>query len=175
MTRNDLTEAQRLWLSNVAQAAQRGRYYALEQFQKPILAATCIAQAIRDSEWGTDRLAHEANNHFRIKAGGAWRGDAVVMRTHEFINGTRQLTSAAFRKYPSLDACVQDYARLVATSGYYRRAVDVLARGLTAGSIPTWEYYTRSLGEVWSTDPSYVSDIVALLQDLELLDFDTPT
>lgn len=172
-TRDTMTTAERAFLLDVTEAAKQACVWAWFTYHTRILPSTCIAQALHETRFGSDDLHQRTHNYFGIKATGAWRGEVAVVRTYEWIKGCRQLTSAAYRAYPDMAAGFRDYARLVATSGYYRRAVDILARGLTAGRMPTWEYYTRSLGAVWSSDPQYGDALVALIHDLDLLAHDT--
>ena len=64
-----------------------------------------IAQVIQETAWGTKVIG---NNYFNIK--GEYRGESVeFMTTEELDGGTWIRSTDRFRKYPSLEASIEDY------------------------------------------------------------------
>lgn len=81
-----------------------------------LYASVMIAQAILESASGNSGLASTPNNNlFGIK--GSYEGRSVEMRTIEYDdNATMYMTSASFRKYPSVRESLSDYAYLLTNS-----------------------------------------------------------
>src|SRR6266545_5501652 len=91
------------------------------QHRYGVPAAVTIAQAIDESAWGQSSLATKDHNLFGIKGTGPAGSDALP--THEYANGQSVATTAPFRVYHSAAQSIDDHGRLLATSGYYRRAM----------------------------------------------------
>jgi len=184
LTRKDLNVNQTRFLNQAALAAQHARRFAWAKYGREVLASVAIAQAIRETGWGKHTAG--ANNYFGLKAGKSWWGARVIRRTWEIIRGKRITVNAAFRAYPSMEASFIDYANHVATSRYYRKAVEVLAGGPPedvvawtdrhgkAWRTARWEAYARLIGGTWATDPAYSDAIVNLVKGLILRGWDMP-
>ncbi len=121
-------------------------------------AELIIAQAALETGWGQRRIpaadGGDSHNLFGIKAGAEWKGAVSEVRTHEYIDGKRQVQTARFRVYPSYEQAFTDYARLIARSPRYaavRSAPDAhaAARALQQGG--------------YATDPAYADKLAAIL------------
>ena len=116
-----------------------------------------IAQAIDESGWGQSRLATQDNNLFGIKGAGPAGSDSKP--TQEYENGQWVTINAGFRVYNNVAQSIDDHGELLATSGYYTRAMadrnnpDAFANALTG---------------VYATNPDYGSDLIQLMQQYNL-------
>ena len=94
-----------------------------------------IAQAIDESGWGQSQLATQDNNLFGIKGAGPAGSDSKP--TQEYENGQWVTINAGFRVYDNVAQSIDDHGALLATSGYYTRAMadrnnpDAFANALT--------------------------------------------
>jgi flagellum-specific peptidoglycan hydrolase FlgJ len=126
-----------------------------------IPAAVTIAQAIDESGWGQSRLATEDNNLFGIKGEGPEGSSSQP--TQEYENGRWVTINAGFRVYDNVAQSIDDHGELLATSGYYTRAMadrnnpDAFAHALTG---------------VYATNPDYGSDLIQLMQQYSLYRYD---
>lgn len=120
-------------------------------------AELIIAQAALETGWGQRRIpaadGRDSHNLFGIKAGAEWKGAVSEVRTHEYIDGKRQVQTARFRVYPSYEQAFTDYARLIARSPRYaevRSAPDAhaAARALQQGGYATDPAYADKLGAI---------------------------
>lgn len=120
-----------------------------------------IAQAALESAWGQSGLTAEANNLFGIKAGSSWRGPTLDLPTWEHGPQGWYRTVARWRKYPSYNECILDYARLIASLPWFRDATPHADRPQGDGNATAW---VRALlpapGQPgWATDPAYLSKV----------------
>jgi flagellum-specific peptidoglycan hydrolase FlgJ len=124
-------------------------------------AAVTIAQAIDESGWGQSQLATQDNNLFGIKGAGPAGSDSKP--TQEYENGQWVTINTGFRVYDNVAQSIDDHGALLATSGYYTRAMadrnnpDAFAKALTG---------------VYATNPSYGSDLIQLMQQYRLYRYD---
>ncbi|WP_374249574.1 flagellar assembly peptidoglycan hydrolase FlgJ [Thermomonas sp.] len=120
-------------------------------------AKALVAQAALETGWGR-RLAGQnghvtSHNLFGIKAGGSWRGQQVSSATHEYVDGTRVTTRAAFRSYDNAADSFADYTRVLQNPRYAE------ARG-SGGDV---HHFARALQRAgYATDPAYAAKIVAI-------------
>lgn len=129
-----------------------GAYYNWRNFK--VLPSVCAAQAALESGWGESGLTKQANNLFGMK--GSYNGASVTMRTAEYTAGGQlYYINAAFRKYPSWNASVVDYANNLRKSGYY-----------PASAFTTQDYKTQItlIGRVYATSPTYAANVIKMIQ-----------
>lgn len=128
-----------------------------------------IAQAAHESAYGRSSLASPPyHNLSGIK--GTHNGNSTLMWTWEVFNGNRVDVLAAFRKYPSYDASLQDYANLL------RRGLS-WDRNYYSG---TWRSNTEDVWEVldkgglrgYATDPNYFAAIRRIITQFDLTKYD---
>jgi hypothetical protein len=123
-----------------------------------------IAQAIDESAWGKSQLAADYHNLFGIKGTGP--AGSVDLPTSEFYNGQWVNIDAPFRVYHNVAESIADHAELLATSGYYQRAM--ADRGIP-------DAFANDLTGVYATDPDYGSTIIAIMKLYNLYRFDSPS
>ncbi|HMD95678.1 MAG TPA: glucosaminidase domain-containing protein, partial [Trebonia sp.] len=109
------TKAQQAFINQIAP----GAVAAQQRYGVP--AAVTIAQAIDESAWGTSSLAAQDNNLFGIKGTGP--AGSVTLPTQEYEGGQWVTIDAQFRVYYNIAESISDHAELLATSGYYTRAM----------------------------------------------------
>jgi flagellum-specific peptidoglycan hydrolase FlgJ len=149
------TPAQQAFIASVvpgAVAAQR-RY--------GVPAAVTIAQAIDESGWGQSVLAVKDHNLFGIKGIGPAGSD--YQPTQEYVNGQPVSTTAGFRVYRNVAESIDDHGRLLATSGYYSKAMSYRSNP---------NAFAASLTGVYATDPDYGAKIISLMSQYDLYRYD---
>ena len=152
------TQTQQAFINQIAP----GALAAQQRYGVP--ASVTIAQAIDESGWGTSQLAANDYNLFGIKGGGP--AGSVTLPTQEFENGQWVTIYAQFRAYHNVSESIADHAELLATSGYYTRAM--ADRGVP-------DAFANDLTGVYATDPGYGANLIALMRLYNLYRFDSPT
>ena len=118
-----------------------------------------LAQAVLESGWGA-RIPKTADgrssfNLFGIKAGANWTGARAVADTVEFNGTVAKRQTAVFRAYDSIQDCVNDYSKLLASSPRY-------AGALASGTNPA--VFVQAMGTSgYATDPQYVNKLKQIL------------
>jgi hypothetical protein len=151
------TKAQQEFISTVAP----GAIAAQQRWGVP--AAVTIAQAIEESNWGSSELAAKDHNLFGIKGTGP--AGTADYPTQEYTGGQWVTITAGFRAYHNIAESVSDHAELLATSGYYIRA-------MADRAVP--DAFANDLTGVYATDPSYGTNLIALMHLYDLYRYDTP-
>jgi flagellum-specific peptidoglycan hydrolase FlgJ len=149
------TRDQQAFISLVAP----GAVAAQQRYGVP--AAVTIAQAIEESAWGQSGLAAQYHNLFGIKGTGP--AGRVSLPTAEFEGGHWVTVDAAFRVYHNDAESIADHAELLATSGYYTRA-------MADRAVP--DAFANALTGVYATDPKYGANLVALMKLYNLYQYD---
>jgi flagellum-specific peptidoglycan hydrolase FlgJ len=152
------TKSQQAFISQIAP----GALAAQQRFGVP--ASVTIAQAIDESGWGTSQLAASDYNLFGIKGSGP--AGSVTFPTQEFENGQWVTIYAQFRVYHNVSESISDHAELLATSGYYTRA-------MADRAVP--DAFANDLTGVYATDPEYGANLIALMRLYNLYRFDSAT
>ncbi|MCS7242545.1 glycoside hydrolase family 73 protein, partial [Candidatus Caldatribacterium sp.] len=127
--------------------------------------AVVTAMGALESAWGTSRLAQEANNLFGIKAGTSWTGEVIELPTREFHKGQWIEVVDRFRKYPSWNVCIVDFADIIRTRPWFRDALKYLNDPdlFLFALLPTPGKWG------WSTDPQYFHKVKAVAREIERL------
>ena len=125
-------------------------------------ASVTIAQAIEESAWGQSSLADRYHNLFGIK--GAGSAGSVTLPTREFENGRWVTIDAQFAVYHNDAQSIAGHAELLATSGYYTRAMADRAHP---------DAFAHDLTGVYATDPGYGANLIALMKLYNLYQYDT--
>ena len=131
------------------------------QHRYGIPAAVTIAQAIQESGWGQSGLAVNDHNLFGIKGTGPAGAD--VQQTQEYVNGRWVTQSAAFKVYHNVAESIADHSQLLATGPSYTQA-------MADRHLP--DAFATDLTGVYATDPSYGSDLIALMRLYNLYRYD---
>jgi flagellum-specific peptidoglycan hydrolase FlgJ len=150
------TRNQQAFISLVAP----GAVAAQQRFGVP--AAVTIAQAIEESAWGQSSLAARHHNLFGIK--GAGPAGTVTLPTQEYENGSWITIDAQFAVYHNDAESIAGHAELLATSGYY-------ARAMADRAYP--DAFANDLTGVYATDPDYGANLIALMKLYNLYQYDT--
>ena len=137
-----------------------GAVVAQQRYGVP--ASVTIAQAIEESAWGQSSLADRYHNLFGIK--GAGPAGSVTLPTQEYENGSWVTIDAQFAVYHNDAQSIADHAELLATSGYYARAMADRAHP---------DAFAHDLTGVYATDPGYGANLVALMKLYTLYQYDT--
>lgn len=126
-----------------------------------ILPSVVIAQAIEETGWGSSQVMMNNNALFGVKATASWTGGFYSAVTGEYY-GEWTTTTALFRAYPSLQACIEDHARILSLSRY---------NGVVGGT----DYKTvcgilQSGG--YATNPNYASNLISIIENNNLTAYD---
>lgn len=150
------TRDQQAFISLVApgSAAAQQRY--------GVPASVTIAQAIEESAWGQSSLAARYHNLFGIKGTGP--AGSVTLPTQEYENGSWVTVDAQFAVYHNDAESIAGHAELLATSGYYTRA-------MADRAYP--DAFANDLTGVYATDPGYGANLIALMKLYNLYQYDT--
>jgi flagellum-specific peptidoglycan hydrolase FlgJ len=150
------TRDQQAFISLVAP----GTVAAQQRYGVP--ASVTIAQAIEESAWGQSSLAASYHNLFGIKGTGP--AGNVTLPTQEYENGSWVTVGAQFAVYHNDAESIADHAELLATSGYYTRAMADRAHP---------DAFANDLTGVYATDPGYGANLIALMKLYNLYQYDT--
>ncbi len=142
---------------------------------RPVVAASpipltgIVAQAVLETGWGQS-VPHDAdgsssNNLFGIKATGH-SGDAVNVRTKEFLLGQWTDRVDAFRKYPDIGSAVRDLVGMLVGSERYQGVIERVQE-VAGDSIMEVEAFAHGLqASGYATDPRYAEKIKAVADTL---------
>lgn len=126
-----------------------------------IFASVTLAQSIIESGWGKSGLTQKANNMFGIKCSSNWTGECINMTTGEYGTGGYYNTTAAFRKYPSIEDSVNDHSLFLKENSRYSEA------GVFDAT--TYQDQIRAIHNAgYATDPNYASSIISAIQTYNL-------
>jgi flagellum-specific peptidoglycan hydrolase FlgJ len=127
-------------------------------------ASVTIAQAIEESAWGQSSLAARYHNLFGIKGTGP--AGSVTLPTREYDGGSWVTIDAQFAVYRNDAESIAGHAELLATSGYYTRAMADRAHP---------DAFANDLTGVYATDPDYGANLIGLMKLYNLYQYDTAT
>ncbi|CAM3085027.1 glucosaminidase domain-containing protein [Lactiplantibacillus plajomi] len=135
---------------------------AIETWRKyRVLPSVTAAQAILESGWGKSQLAQSGHNLFGIK--GSYNGQSVYFKTNEW-NGSQYITvTAAFRKYPSWAASLEDHGAFLVENSRYANLLGLTDYRRVA---------TLMQQDGYATSPTYASSLINLIQQYGLQAWD---
>jgi flagellum-specific peptidoglycan hydrolase FlgJ len=129
-------------------------------------ASITIAQAILESGWGQSGLAKQANNFFGIKAAAHVAPDSYIqLPTEEIVMGRAVAENAEFMKYKSAADSFTAHGLLLAQASRYAPAMAV--RGNPA------QFAAELQRGGYSTNPNYADDLMCIVAELDLTQYDT--
>ena len=146
----------RLPPANIVAAAQGS------QRKYGILASTSLAQWAIESEWGAKVTG--ANNYFGVKAPELSIPGRMCW-THETVHGVSEREQCRFRDFSDVQTAFDYHGMLIATDLRYRTAYRLRDQ---------LEPYVRALGPVYATGEGYAEDLLGLIHDNRLTQFDLP-
>ncbi|GAB3390917.1 flagellar assembly peptidoglycan hydrolase FlgJ [Azotobacter armeniacus] len=124
-------------------------------------AGLILAQAALETGWGRRQITTanggDSHNLFGIKAGTHWRGATVDVLTTEYADGQAQKRVERFRAYPSFEAAMADYARLIGNNPRYAGVVAAQDASQAAQALQQAGY---------ATDPAYADKLIAVMATL---------
>lgn len=135
-----------------------------ERRGKPLFASVVIAQAILETGWGKSQMMMKSHAIFGIKATTTWKGKVYSSITKECYDGVKNVNiKACFRAYDSYEESIKDYFTLICESKRYKKA-------LNQKSQYDCIFEIKSAG--YATDPKYVSSIMKIIADNDLISYD---
>jgi flagellum-specific peptidoglycan hydrolase FlgJ len=152
------TQSQQAFINGVAP----GAVAAQQKYGVP--ASVTIAQAINESGWGKSSLAARYHNLFGIKGSGP--AGSVTLPTQEYQGGQWVTIDAQFAAYHNDAESIAGHAQLLATSGYYGKA---MADRADPGA------FANDLTGVYATDPTYGATLIGLMSRYNLYQYGTAT
>ena len=136
-----------------------------------LYASVMIAQAILESDKGRSGLASEPNyNLFGMK--GTYKNESVTFETLEDDGqGNMSTIQAKFRKYPSYEASMEDYVKLLRNGVSWNEKFYEQAFKSNAS---TYQEVTRFLTGTYATDSRYEAKLNAIIEQYDLTQYDYP-
>lgn len=126
-----------------------------------ILASLTAAQAYIESGAGGSKLSQEHNNLFGMK--GTYKGQSVMMNTKEFVGGKYITVKAAFRKYPSWSASIQDHSDLFLRLDRYKNL---------RGELDYKAACEKVQKDGYATSPTYSQVLIKTIEQFNLQSWD---
>ena len=128
-----------------------------EQERHAIPASITMAQALLESSAGVSRLATIGNNHFGIKCGKDWTGDAMHHDDDQL--------GECFRKYKKPIESFEDHSLFLKRQRY---------AFLFQYDITDYKAWANGLSRAgYATDPSYPDKLVKIIETYDLAKLDT--
>ncbi|TVX78491.1 hypothetical protein FQP34_18195 [Peribacillus simplex] len=130
-----------------------------------ILPSVVIAQACLESGNGTSLLANQGKIYL---VQGDFKGESVIIRTMEYVNGVPVQVWNKFRKYPTWEESLRDLANLYEKGTSWNR-------GLYTAVIGEKDY-KKALKAIfdsgYASDPKYIEKLVNLIETSDLTKYD---
>ena len=139
---------------------------------KDIYASVMIAQAALESGWGTSALS-KAPNHNLFGVKGSYNGQSVNMQTLEYSGGQNYYSiQADFRKYPSYQESLEDYADKIVNG---ISGAPLFYSGAWKSKTNSYQDATAYLTGRYATDTAYGSKLNRIIEQFGLTKYDTET
>ena len=133
----------------------------LEMKRSGIPASIVLAQAILSSEYGTNSIALDYNNHFATQCGLAWDGDT------QFVHGEGEISATCFRAYADARNSFEDYTNLLME--------EASCRPLFQHSYYDYKSWAFGLQNcVYMDDKKYANKLIKIINKYELDKLDNP-
>lgn len=131
--------------------------------ESDLYASVMLAQMALESNYGRSGLSKSpVNNLFGVK--GSYNGDSILIATKEDDgNGNLYEIKANFRKYPSPEESMKDYARLLNTEIY---------KGVNKAASKSYLDVTARLQGTYTSDTKYASKLNYIIETYNLTQFD---
>ena len=139
---------------------------------KDIYASVMIAQAALESGWGTSALS-KAPHHNLFGVKGSYNGQSVNMQTLEDSGGQNYYSiQADFRKYPSYQESLEDYADKIVNG---ISGAPLFYSGAWKSKTNSYQDATAYLTGRYATDTAYGSKLNRIIEQFGLTKYDTET
>ncbi len=137
----------------------------VEMYRSGIPASITLAQGLHESNYGTSKLATEANNHFGIKCKSYWTGKTYYHKDDD-LNKKGELMESCFRAYDSdIDSYIDRSNFLMQTERY----APLFSYSHT--DYIGWAYGLKLCG--YATDDNYSQKLLDKIEKYNLQEFDT--
>ena len=137
---------------------------------KDIYTSVMIAQAALESGWGTSALS-KAPNHNLFGVKGSYNGQSVNMQTLEDSGGQNYYSiQANFRKYPSYQESLEDYADKIVNG---ISGAPLFYSGAWKSKTNSYQDATAYLTGRYATDTAYGSKLNRIIEQFGLTKYDT--
>lgn len=137
-----------------------------EMLHTGIPASIILSHALLASGAGTDELALEANNHFRVECGTDWTG---ITRSKLAYNATGGLEPGCFRVYPDAEASFRDFTGLITAPN--RIAAFRMLFKLETTDYLGWANGLQLTG--FAAGGAYATKLVRIIEDYDLNRYDS--
>lgn len=136
------------------------------QLETKMLASVTIAQACLETGYGKSmpvdiESGKKSNNIFGVKWNG--KGDYVISRTREVVNGVSIYINAKFQAYDNMYDSISGHGKLV---GYASRYAPV--RNATTAEEQCKQLYKCG----YATDPQYAEKLISIIAQWNLKQYD---
>ena len=139
---------------------------------KDIYTSVMIAQAALESGWGTSTLS-KAPNHNLFGVKGSYNGQSVNMQTLEDSGGQNYYSiQADFRKYPSYQESLEDYADKIVNG---ISGAPLFYSGAWKSKTNSYQDATAYLTGRYATDTAYGAKLNRIIEQFGLTKYDTET
>jgi flagellum-specific peptidoglycan hydrolase FlgJ len=137
----------------------------VEMYRTGIPASITLAQGLHESNYGTSKLAVEANNHFGIKCKTYWTGKTYYHKDDD-INKNGTLVESCFRAYErDIDSYI-DRSNFLSQTDRYKMLFE-----LDKSDFKAWAYGLKVCG--YATDDNYAQKLINKIEKYNLDIFDT--
>lgn len=144
------------------------RDIAISEMQRTgIPASIKLAQGILESDLGRSPLAYHANNHFGIKCGREWNGEAFY-KLDDDTDSTGTLIESCFRVFSSGEESYMAHSAFLTNPSKSSRYGFLFALGST--DYVGWANGLKFAG--YATDPSYPSKLIKIIENNKLHQYD---
>lgn len=139
--------------------------------ENDLYGSVMIAQALLESNKGKSGLASEPNyNLFGIK--GEYKKQSVLLETQEDDGkGNMETIEAKFRQYPSYEASLEDYVKLLSEGVSWDEA---FYHDVKKSKTKNYKEATKFLTGTYATDSRYEEKLNDLIEQYDLTKYDHP-
>ncbi len=135
-----------------------------EMYRSGIPASITLAQAIKESFWGTAPLANHSNNYFGIKCKPEWTGEKYYHEDDDYDeNG--QIEKSCFRVYNNIEQSFIDHTNFLMERSNYSDCFR-----FDSDNYVDWAIHLKKGG--YATLPSYAIDLIKIIEKYDLHQFD---
>jgi len=143
---------------------------AVEEMRRTgIPASIKLAQGILESDLGRSPLASKANNHFGIKCGSGWTGNAYYKHDDD-TDSSGTLIESCFRSYLSAEESYRAHSEFLAAPEKQGRYGFLFRLGPT--DYEGWANGLRFSG--YASDPDYPKKLIRIIESYKLFLLDEP-
>lgn len=146
------------FISNIAPIIQE----AAEAYD--VRPSIIIAQAIFESDYGTNLVATKYNNLFAVQSLAG--DDQVSLRYQVYNSGTWKEKTGSFTRYSNWEDAIYDY--------FDRLKLNKVGNEGSYTTLLSYNSYKEAISHLggFSSDPNYASELIAIIEDNNLTDYD---